>query len=603
MSGEKDVRSLEEGQTTGPPNVSVKTHEANLKAAAHNLDKRESLSAWLTISAAGFGLISDGYQNNLMTMSNVIFKTLYPKDYTSAVSTRVSNALLVGAVIGQIFVGLICDRAGRKVALVGTTLLIVIGATLGTAAHGAGGSAQGLFWFLTFARGITGIGVGGEYPASSTSASEAANEKSPKNRGPVFIMVTNFVLSFGGPLAVSVFLIVLSAAGENHLQTVWRVCFGFGILLPLTVLAFRLRMLSSKLYRKGAIKRGVPYWLVIKRYWRALVGTCGAWFLYDFVTFPNGVFSGTIISSVIHNSDIKKTAEWQLLLGAIALPGVFVGAWLCNRLGRRNTMILGFSGYLVFGLIIGLAYDEITNIIPLFVIFYGLMQSFGNLGPGDMLGLTSSESYATPVRGTCYGLSAAIGKTGAALGTQAFTPIQNNLGKRWTFIIAAICGVTGVLVTYFFVPDMTGVDLADEDAKFMKYLAENGWEGEVGEDDEKIHVHHHACTTSVTRKCSLVMDVTCTRRKTLRNLYQILAIVGTSTPSCLECLLRFSGTTRHLVLCVSRVCSLAALKHITRNQLSLFPPPAVLKSSKFPMQPGQVLVARHEQKTGKSPRR
>ncbi|KIJ57885.1 hypothetical protein HYDPIDRAFT_44726 [Hydnomerulius pinastri MD-312] len=484
MSVEKDASSSFE-DTQANRSASVKPREANVKAANPELEKKESLSAWFTILAAGFGLISDGYQNNLMTMSNVIFKQLYPKDYTTAVSTRVSNSLLVGAILGQIFVGLICDRLGRKVALVATTLLIVLGATLGTAAHGAHGSAQGLFWFLTFARGITGIGVGGEYPASSTSASEAANEKMPKNRGPVFIMVTNFVLSFGGPLAVAVFLIVLSAAGEKHLETVWRVCFGFGILLPLTVFFFRLRMLSSKLYRKGAIKRRVPYWLVFKRYWRTLIGTCGAWFLYDFVTFPNGVFSGTIISSVIHNGDIKKTAEWQLLLGAIALPGVLVGAWLCNRLGRRNTMILGFSGYLVFGLTIGLAYNQITQIIPLFVIFYGLMQSFGNLGPGDMLGLTSSESYATPIRGTCYGLSAAIGKTGAAVGTQAFTPIQNNLGKRWTFIIAAICGVSGVLVTYFCVPDMTGVDLADEDAKFMKYLADNGWQGEVGEDDDK----------------------------------------------------------------------------------------------------------------------
>lgn len=35
-----------------------------------------------------------------------------------------------------------------------------------------------------------------------------------------------------------------------------------------------------------------------------------------------------------------------------------------------------------------------------------------------------------PRRGTCYGLSAAVGKTGAAIGTQAFTPIQNNLGKK-----------------------------------------------------------------------------------------------------------------------------------------------------------------------------
>lgn len=46
---------------------------------------------------------------------------------------------------------------GRKAALVFTTLVIVLGATLGTVAHGAHGSAKGLFWFLTFARGITGV--------------------------------------------------------------------------------------------------------------------------------------------------------------------------------------------------------------------------------------------------------------------------------------------------------------------------------------------------------------------------------------------------------------------------------------------------------------
>jgi MFS family permease len=213
--------------------------------------------------------------------------------------------------------------------------------------------------------------------------------------------------------------------------------------------------------------------------------------IYDFVTFPNGVFSGLIIASVVPSSgnSILKTAEWDLLLGVIALPGVFVGAFLCDRIGRKNTMILGFSGYLVFGLIIGCAYDKITKILPLFIVFYGLMMSFGNLGPGDMLGLLSSESYATAVRGTCYGISAALGKTGAAIGTEAFTPIQNNLGKRWTFIIAAICGVAGMLVTYFFVPDVTGEDLSINDEKFRQYLLEHGWDGEMGEDDLRALAH------------------------------------------------------------------------------------------------------------------
>ncbi|KAJ5805519.1 Glycerophosphoinositol permease 1 [Penicillium pulvis] len=443
--------------------------------------KRQSLSDIFTIFASGFALISDGYQNNLMTMTNVLLKKEYPKEYTSTVSTRVSNALLVGEIIGQVVIGLTCDYLGRKTAIVFTTLMIVIGGILATASHGV--TIDGMFWMMTVARGVVGFGTGGEYPASSTSASESANDLMPKHRGPAFIMVTNFPLSFGGPFAVSIFLIVLIACGQSHYSTVWRVCFGIGCIWPLSVFYFRIRMLNSALYRRGAIKRHVPYMLILRYYWKSLIGTCGAWFLYDFVTFPNGVFSGTIISSVVKNSTIRSTGEWQLLLGAIALPGVFLGALLCDRVGRKNIMMIGFSGYLIFGLIIGCAYDKITKIIPLFVVFYGLMQSSGNFGPGNMLGLLSSESYATGVRGTCYGLSAAVGKAGAAIGTQAFTPIETNLGKKWTFIIAAICGVVGILVTYFFVPDLSGEDLRIRDETFRAYLVSKGWDGAMGEDD------------------------------------------------------------------------------------------------------------------------
>jgi MFS family permease len=359
-----------------------------------------------------------------------------------------------------------------------------------------------MFWMMTVARGTVGFGAGGEYPASSTSASEASNEHALKKRGPIFILVTNLPLSFGGPFAVIVFLIVFAACGKAHYTTVWRICFGIGCIWPLSIFYFRIKMMNSKLYRRSALKKSVPYKLVFKYFGKNLVGTCGAWFLYDFITFPNGVFSGTIISSVVSHSGsegdvIQRTAEWQLLLGILSIPGVFLGAFLCDRIGRKNTMMLGFSGYLVFGLIIGCSFDKITKIVPLFVVFYGLMQSTGNMGPGDMLGLLSSETYATPVRGTCYGISAAVGKTGAAIGTQAFKPIQQNLGKKWTFIIAAICGVAGVLVTYFFVEDIKGDDLALRDEKFRQYLVDNGWEGEIGEADLKENAAVHIVAEKV----------------------------------------------------------------------------------------------------------
>jgi hypothetical protein len=38
-------------------------------------------------------------------MTNVLLKAEYPKEYTTLVSTRVSNALLVGEVLGQVVIG------------------------------------------------------------------------------------------------------------------------------------------------------------------------------------------------------------------------------------------------------------------------------------------------------------------------------------------------------------------------------------------------------------------------------------------------------------------------------------------------------------------
>ena len=239
-------------------------------------------------------------------------------------------------------------------------------------------------------------------------------------------MCTNLPLSFGGPFAIIIFLIVYQIT-KGVDSGLWRTMFAIGAFWPLSVFYFRVKMATSELYKKSAIKRRVPYWLAFKYYWPRLLGTCGCWFLYDFVTFPNGVFSGGIIQTILGDTDdLETVAEWQLLLGIIAIPGVFVGAYLCDKIGRKYTLIIGFCGYIIFGLIVGIAYNKLKNIPALFVIFYGLMMSSGNLGPGDMMGLVSLESFATPIRATCYGFSAAIGKVGAVVGTKhlpQFKPI------------------------------------------------------------------------------------------------------------------------------------------------------------------------------------
>ncbi len=47
-------------------------------------------------------------------MTNVVLSKEYPKQYTADVKTRVSNALLVGEILGQVVIGLTCDYLGRK---------------------------------------------------------------------------------------------------------------------------------------------------------------------------------------------------------------------------------------------------------------------------------------------------------------------------------------------------------------------------------------------------------------------------------------------------------------------------------------------------------
>ncbi|MCO5613686.1 hypothetical protein L7F22_067964 [Adiantum nelumboides] len=96
-------------------------------------------------------------------------------------------------------------------------------------------------------------------------------------------------------------------------------------------------------------------------------------------------------------------------------------------------------------------------------------------------GLVSSESYPTAIRGTAYGLSAAIGKVGAVVGTEVFKPVQDNLGKKYIFIIAACIGVTGATLAFFTIIDTSKLNLAEEDEKWRQYLLDNGWNGLMGD--------------------------------------------------------------------------------------------------------------------------
>lgn len=76
----------------------------------------------------------------------------------------------------------------------------------------------------------------GEYPCSSVAAGESADEVMPGRRGFLFIMVTNFVIDLGYVISALVPIILLAIFGESHLEPVWRLCLGLGVIPPLSIL-------------------------------------------------------------------------------------------------------------------------------------------------------------------------------------------------------------------------------------------------------------------------------------------------------------------------------------------------------------------------------
>ncbi|WVQ83288.1 hypothetical protein IAT38_005427 [Cryptococcus sp. DSM 104549] len=457
--------------------------------------RKRTWAQTMSVLISGVALFSDGYNIQIAGYTNTVMAKLYPKDFNTTMKTRISNSILIGDIFGMLFFGVLADRLGRRWGIIGCTFFLVLGVTLATAAHGK--SDTGMFWMIVVGRGIAGLGAGGEYSVCTTSAVEAADETHAlrRKRGLLVASSTSVAIFAGFVGSSIVFLIVLAAYGGQPHVGVWRICFGIGIILPLAIFIFRMRMVDSSLYRKHAITRKAkfPYRLAFKRYWKPLLGCSLIWFLYDAVAYPFNLLAPTIAAGFKDNQTLLESNGWGALVNSFALPGAFFGAFLIDRLGPRQTYAAGLLTASLFGFAIGGAMEPLRNngtgAFAAFVILFCLFQMILSVGPGNCNFLISSESFPTPIRGHFLGLSSAIGKAGAAVGTQVFPLIQERFsttlkGQQATFLIGSAVCVVGAVVVMTLVPNRRD-QLEDEDKEFRRYLEENGWDtSDMGNDGE-----------------------------------------------------------------------------------------------------------------------
>lgn len=248
--------------------------------------------------------------------------------------------------IGGWIMGLVADRHGRRFALSISVLAMCAGSLTIALCPGYDSIGIAAPAILLLARLVQGLSLGGEYGASATYLSEIAP---PAQRG--FYASFQYVTLVAGQLLALVVLLLLQFVILTPQQLGawgWRVPFGIGALLALSVLWFRRGMAESEQFRHATRDPGAAGGLrVLLRHPREVISVCGLTLggtvaFYTFTIYMQKYLVNTTRLSREQSTVVSTTA---LAIFALAQP-VF-GA-LSDRVGRRPLLLsFGVIGCIV----------------------------------------------------------------------------------------------------------------------------------------------------------------------------------------------------------------------------------------------------------------
>src|SRR5579872_520526 len=441
------------------------------------------------VFTAGMGFFTDAYDLFIIGVVSYILRDLWHLGTVEI--SLLSSASLISAAVGAVIFGRIADCMGRKFVYGYELLVLATGAI-------ASAFAPSIVWLIVF-RCILGLGVGGDYPVSSTLMSEYANRR---DRGKLVTLVfsTQALGLIIGPLLT----VVLLLSNVNN-EITWRILLGFGALPALATFWARRQIAESPRFalaqgghtvftksmnRITGVKEQLPAksslteCLMLRRmvidgepssrqhHWTALfkmrhlllwlIGAAGTWFLLDFAYYGTTVSTPIVIKLFSPTSSLVNTMLYTLLIFVIAaLPGYIVAAFLIDRIGRKKIQLLGFAMMAIsYGALF--IFPALTQLTAPFLLAYGLAYFFTEFGPNVTTFVYPAEIFPVTVRTTAHGFAAATGKVGAFIGAFLFPILLTSANFKLPGalgIAGGIC-VIGFFLT-FLLPEPNQKSLED----------------------------------------------------------------------------------------------------------------------------------------------
>ncbi len=422
-----------------------------------------SKAHWKVWFLSAMGIFLDGFDLFIIAIAlPFIMRAFHPSPLMAGL---IVSAAPIGCIFGASVFGRLTDRLGRKTILLLDLLFFVIFA--GMTAFAWSVTALIVFRFLL------GIGIGADYPVSSTYITENMPKKL---RGRMLISGFGFQ-ALGLLAAAGVGIAILMLHPDTN---AWRWMLGIAVVPAIIILLFRLTLPESTrwLIHKGKQEKAAEVTakmtgrkikldalkaseaasfldLFKPRYLRRTILTAGSWFIMDVAFYGIKFFIPVILAAMAftHNGDfISKditATKGAAFLDIFLVLGIFLAIWLVDRWGRIKLQSIGFLGMAIgFFMIASSAvfHDHTVHVVMLFAGFI-LFNLTVNMGPNPITFLLPAELFPTHIRATGHGFAAACGKVGAAFGGILIPYLIATIHIPSTMLVIGIFCLFGFLLT------------------------------------------------------------------------------------------------------------------------------------------------------------
>lgn len=401
---------------------------------------------WRNTILAGLANYIDAGSIVAGSVALVLWQEFYSlsNDFVGLIGAFGPNA--IGAGIGALVGGWLCDRFGRKKIYQYDMLIYAAGMAMLAFAVAP--------WMIVTGFMIVGLAVGADIPASwSLIAEEAPDKRRGRHSG------VAQVLWYLGPVVVLLMSLALTDFGILGA----RIVFAHLMVIALALTLLRSRMKESRRWeasQKEVAPRPPVSTLFKGTYLKSILGLVGIYGFWNLWAGTNGFFFPYILRTVGAASQAESVAI-QALSFAIGMASIyFVFMRLVDRVSQRS-LFLASAVIQVIGMSL-LAVFELT--IPIALLYVFLLQFGGGFGAQSFFQLWSAEMFPTALRSTAQGLCFAIVRI--ALGFFSFfVPMLTATGfSTLAWILPGFLVVSGV-IGWLWAPSNQGKSLEQLEAE------------------------------------------------------------------------------------------------------------------------------------------